>query len=348
MARTRSTLWRTQNFLRDPELVEHLVRSAGIAPSDVVYDLGAGTGVLTEALARRGARVVAIERDPTLCSWLRRRFADRANVSVRRADILRHPLPRSECIVFANPPFDLTSAIVRKLTAAPVPPREAYLVLQREAADRYRGEPRQTLAALLIAPWFALRIVHRFARSDFVPAPAVDVVMVRLRKRGPPLVAPRHGQLYRDLVTASFVSRRPDIGASLRHILGRSVSGRLLGTARIAPQAFPSEVSAVAWLRLFRQFVELPAAVRGRVAGAEARLRRQQRRLQKVHRTRVPRDGLWRAPWAAPARWPRNAFGVALLRGARFDSQIRAVFRKHHVDRLRYGVSGYVAWGLPH
>lgn len=293
MARSRSTLWRTQNFLRDPNLVERLVRRADIGSADVVYDLGAGTGVITEALARRGARVIAIERDSRLSSRLRRRVAGRPNVEVRNADILGHPLPRSEHVVFANPPFDLTSAIIRKLTAATVPPRDAYLVLQREAADRYLGEPRQTLAALLIAPWFAVRVIHRFARSDFLPAPAVDVVMVRLHKRGPPLIAPRHAQLYRDFVTASFATRRRDIGSSLTHILGARVSRRLLATSQIDAHALPSEVGRGAWLRLFHHYAELPAPVTSRMSGAEARLRRQQRRVRKIHRTRVPRDTLW-------------------------------------------------------
>lgn len=302
MARSRgTTLWRTQNFLRDPKLVDRLVRMAGIGPKEVVYDLGAGTGVITEALAQHGARVIAIERDPRLHSRLQQRFAGRANVDVRHADILRHPLPRSQYVIFANPPFDLTSAIVRKLTSAPVPPRDAYLVLQREAADRYLGEPRQTLAALLIAPWFAVRIIHRFARTDFVPAPAVDVVMVRLHKRGPPLVPSRDAQLYRDFLAASFGTRRRDIGASLTHVLGAPVSRRLLAAARIDHHALPSEIAAAAWLRLFHHFAELPAVLTSRVSGAEVRLRRQQRRVRKIHRTRVPRDTLREPHRTVPA-----------------------------------------------
>ncbi len=86
MARSRgTTLWRTQNFLRDPKLVDRLVRMADVGPKDVVYDLGAGTGVITDTLARRGARVIAIERDRHLYSRLQQRFAERTNVDVRHA-----------------------------------------------------------------------------------------------------------------------------------------------------------------------------------------------------------------------------------------------------------------------
>src|SRR5439155_1640198 len=142
-------------------------------------------GILPDALARRAGRVIAVEKDPALVTRLKARFHDRPNVEIRHADILAHPLPRAAYVVFASPPFDATSAIVRKLTSAAAPPRDAYLVLQREAADRYLGRPRQTLAGLLIAPWFSVRIIHRFARSDFVPSAAVDVVVVSMRTRGP-------------------------------------------------------------------------------------------------------------------------------------------------------------------
>src|SRR5207245_9524397 len=104
----------------------------------------------------------------------------------------------------------------------------AYLALQRDAVDRYLGRPRQTLAALLLAPWFSVRIIHRFARSDFSPPPAVDVVMVRMQKRGPPLIAPRDTRAYRDFVVALFVSRKPGIGAASPQLLGGRGYRRLL------------------------------------------------------------------------------------------------------------------------
>jgi 23S rRNA (adenine-N6)-dimethyltransferase len=296
MARSRPTLWRTQNFLRDPKLVQMLVRRADIRPRDVVYDLGAGTGIITEALSRRGARVIAIEGDPRLYAALRRRFARRPNVRVRRADILEHPLPRAEHVIFASLPFDITSAVLQRLTTSPRPPRDAYLAVQREAAERFRGEPRQTLAALLIAPWFESNVVHRFARADFAPSPSVDVVLLRLRKRGPPLIPPARQRLYRDFTAAAFTTRRPDVGAALVELLGAQIARRVLTAGRIDATAALSTIGRAAWLRLFDRFAQLPQSVTGLVAGAESRLRRQQRRLRKVHRTRAPRDRLRWAP----------------------------------------------------
>jgi 16S rRNA A1518/A1519 N6-dimethyltransferase RsmA/KsgA/DIM1 with predicted DNA glycosylase/AP lyase activity len=293
MTRARtSTLWRTQNFLRDPQLAERLVRRSGIGPSDVVYDLGAGSGVLTAALAARAARVVAVEKDPGLAERLRARFQAQTNVVIRQADIRTYPLPRAAYVVFASPPFEITATIMRRLTNAPVPPRDAWLVLQREAAERYLGSPQQTLAALRIAPWFSVEVLHRFRKSDFAPRPAVDVVFVRVHKRGPPRVPERDARLYRDFVAAVFTAWRPSVGRSLSDAIGTRPAARLLAAAGIDPASRPSAIALHGWLALYERFSRLPEPLRVHVAGAEPRLQRRQRRLVKRHRTRAPRDGL--------------------------------------------------------
>lgn len=293
--RSTSTLWRTQNFLRRTAAIERLIAQSGVSSGDAVYDIGAGTGVLSALLARRAGRVIAIERDEELCRGLRRRFAGWPNVTVRCADFLEDSLPRTPYKVFANPPFDITAAIVTKLTSADVLPDDVFLALQREAADRYRGRPHETLVSLLLQPYFTAAVIHRFGRQDFLPAPTVDVVMLRLRKRGPPLLQPGDRRVYRDFVVANFTAWRPSIAAALARTLGERVAHRLLHEAQLDPRQRPSEVSFADWLRLFDHFSRLPIALRLRVAGAADRLSRQQRRLRKRHRTRVPRDDLMEA-----------------------------------------------------
>jgi 16S rRNA A1518/A1519 N6-dimethyltransferase RsmA/KsgA/DIM1 with predicted DNA glycosylase/AP lyase activity len=297
--RPTSTLWRTQNFLRRTTPIERLIARSGLDPSDVVYDIGAGAGVLTALLSRRVGRVIAIEKDEALFRQLKRRFADRPNVTVRHADFMEYRLPRAPYKVVANPPFDITAAVVTKLTSAATPPDDVFLALQAEAADRYCGQPRETLVSLLIAPFFEATIVHRFRREDFVPIPGVDIVMLRLRKRGPPSVGHQHRQLYRDFVVAGFTAWRPSIGGALARRLGSRVTHRMLAAVQLHPDRRPSDVSFATWLRLFETFSHLPPAILGRVSGAEDRLSRQQRRLEKRHRTRAARRPHRRATKAA-------------------------------------------------
>lgn len=288
-SRQVASLWRTQNFIK-LSAIEPILDRTGIGPGDVVLDIGAGRGAVTTALAARGARVMAIEMDPGLCLGLRHRFAAQPRVEVVCADVLGVRLPVGPYKVFANPPFDIVTAVVTKLTEAPVPPTDGYLVMQTEAADRYRGHPFETLYALLFKPWFAPTIVHRFHRNDFRPAPSVDVVMLRLRKRGPPLVDPSERRLYRDLVTACFTAWQPSIATALARAVGTRAARQILAQVAVEPSARPSEVHFTAWLDLFAAFARMPRDVTGSVQGAERHLRAQQARLRKRHRTRVPRD----------------------------------------------------------
>ncbi len=291
-SRTRSQLWRTQNFLADTYVAAKLVSLARLRARDVVYDLGAGSGALTAALARRSSRVIAIERDPALVRRLRRRFHDTPNVVVREGDILDCRFPPSDYVIVANAPFDITADLVRRLTETDRPPRDAYLVLQREAAQRFAGRPHATLAAQLIAPWFSVRVLHALNRRDFAPAPGVDAVFVRLHKRGPPLVHRGEEPLYRDFVTAGFSAWRPTIAGNLAATLGRAAAARLLAQAGVDGHLAPSRLDVGGWLRLFGEFRCAPLVIRQRVAGREARARQLQARLRKVHRTRTPRDAL--------------------------------------------------------
>ncbi|CAN5260693.1 N/A [soil metagenome] len=290
--RTRSLHWHTQNFLRDPALARALVNRAELTWAYLAYEICAGSGTITEALADRCRAVIANEIDAVLCEALRSRLAGRSAVQIRCGDFLEEQLPRERYKVFANPPFEITSAVIAKLAGAVRPPDDAWIVVQREAAARYCGVPDETLVGLLLKPFFATSVIHRFRRDDFVPPPRVETVMLRLHKRGPPLVRREDAQAYRDLVVAAFTAWKPTVGAALVQRFGRRAARRLIDGAELDPTRPPSAVPFDAWLALFGAFTRMPGALRRRVAGAEARLRRQQAHLQKEHRSRAPRDAL--------------------------------------------------------
>lgn len=277
----------TQNFLRDPRLVERLLAASSVSRDDLVVEIGPGEGIITDALARRAGRVVAVELDATLAERLRRRYASNPRVVIHTGDFLEVPLPRQPYKVFASIPFARTHEIVTRLTSAAQPPDDAYLIMQREAAEKFCGVPREYLYSALLKPWFAPEITHHFRRSDFAPAPSVEVVMLRIQKRGPPLLAPHERQFYRDVVVACFVARQPTIELTLRDILSRRQSRQALLQSGVEPDATPSSISFPQWLQLYRAIACLGGTLaRAVVAGSEARLRRQQAHLQKRHRTR--------------------------------------------------------------
>jgi 23S rRNA (adenine-N6)-dimethyltransferase len=281
-----------QNFLIDPSLVDRLLDLTSVGLNDFVLEIGPGEGIITERLARRARRVLAIERDGVLARRLAARFASQPRIAICAADFLTTPLPNEPYKVVANIPFNRTATIVSTLTRVARSPDDCYLVVQREAAERFLGRPYGTLYAASLAPWFAGSLLHRFERADFMPSPGVDVVLLRLAKRGPPLVAAADRGLYRDFVTALFVARRPNVFATLRRLAPPGRVAQALLLADVPGDARPSELLPERWPALFCAF----ARVAGRpalrhLAGAEERLQAQQAGLQRSHRTRRHASG---------------------------------------------------------
>jgi len=288
----RLELHHSQNFLTDSALIDRLLDRSSIGANDLVFEIGPGRGSITERLLQRCRRVVAVEKDPLLVQWLRRRFAGCARLDLHQGDALDARLPREPYKVFASIPFAHTAAIVRRLTGAAPPPEDQYLVVQREAAQRFTGRPHTALPALLLAPWFEAQVVHSFRRGDFSPRPGVDVVLLRLAKRGPPLLTDRQARPYRDFVCAVFTARQPTLHETLRRLGGDRWAQRALIESGTSLQARPGDIPPDRWRCLFEAFRRgaSPAAHQC-IRGAELRLRRQQGRLRKQHRSRASGPG---------------------------------------------------------
>jgi 23S rRNA (adenine-N6)-dimethyltransferase len=293
-ASLRQSALLSQNFLTDSRLVVSLLdrfAPGGDGDHGVVYEIGPGEGIITRQLALRYRQVVAIEKDQQLATYLIETFSGWPNVTIRAGDFLREPLPHSPYIVFANIPFNITAAIVTKLTAAETPPDVAYLVMQREAAAMFMGKPHESLRTILLKPWFETEIVYRFQRSDFAPAPRVDVVMLRLRKRGPPLVSNADRQFFRDFVVYVFTHWQPNRINPLTNLFTWRQCARAERILGFDLSARPTSLTLTQWLCLFERLKSAGNRdARQRLAGSERRLLRQQARLEKQHRTRAGRQ----------------------------------------------------------
>jgi len=283
----RSVLY-SQNFLKNQSLVDQLLDKCDIDINDILYEIGPGKGIITTRLAQRCRQVIAIEKDPLLVDALRPRLVGIANIRLHEGDFLEYRLPGGHYKVFANLPFNITSAIVTRLTTVPVPPDDAYLIMQKEAAERFLGDPQESLYSILLKPCFELELLHCFKRSDFVPAPRVDVVMLRLRKRGPPLVSRNEIALFRDFVVYSFTTPQPSLRGTFKSIFTSNQLKRLRKILNLDFDATPTSLSFEQWLCLFDCF-KCVATTRAMqtILGSEKRLRQQQSRLEKIHRTRV-------------------------------------------------------------
>jgi len=115
-----------------------LVVATDVRPGDLVVDVGAGGGAITAELVRAGASVIAVELHPRRVALLRERFSSEP-VTVVRADACDLRLPRRPFKVVANPPFGVTTALLRRLTIPSSRLERASLVLPGWAVARWAG-----------------------------------------------------------------------------------------------------------------------------------------------------------------------------------------------------------------
>lgn len=158
-----------------------LVADAKVGPGDLVLDIGAGTGALTLPLLRAGCKVIAVENHRDRLAVLHELADDRRRLTVVRADAADLRLPRRGYRVVANPPFAITSALLRRLLQPGTRMLDAHLVLQRDAARRWAGPDAPGAARWQQVHEPALGRTIR--RDRFTPAPAVDAQVLVLRRR---------------------------------------------------------------------------------------------------------------------------------------------------------------------
>ena len=169
----------SQHFLRNPRVALTLIGHSNIKKRDLVLDIGAGSGVITAALAKRCREAWAIEPDLNTVEKLKQHTAKFENVKIIPEDFLNLKLPAEPYKVFANPPFHLSSAILHKLIEAENPPEAIYLILQKQLALKLINTDRHYTSQLgaQINQKYQTRIRYPLKPTDFTPPPHVPTVL---------------------------------------------------------------------------------------------------------------------------------------------------------------------------
>lgn len=244
MAGERVSATRGRHALRSRAFADELVREAGVAPGDLVLDLGAGAGLLTGALRAAGARVLAVELDRALAAKLRARFGRDERVRIVEGDAARVTLPEEPFAVLSNLPFASGTAILRRLLDDPHVPltRLDAIVEWGLAEKRTRVWPSTQLSCYWSA-WYELSIARRIPRAAFAPPPSVDAAVFRAVRRIEPLVAAVDAPAY-----FAFLQRGFAEPGRLRRVVPRTALRRVA----FANDANARDLDARQWAALYR------------------------------------------------------------------------------------------------
>ncbi|XP_057469054.1 ribosomal RNA small subunit methyltransferase-like [Actinidia eriantha] len=183
-----------QHILKNPLLIDTIIEKSGIKTTDVILEIGPGTGNLTKKLLEAGKSVVAVELDPRMVLELQRRFQGTPfsnRLKVIQGDVLKCDLPYFDICV-ANIPYQISSPLTFKLLSHRPMFRCAVIMFQREFAMRLVAQPGDTLYCRLgVNTQLLARVSHllKVGKNNFRPPPKVDSSVVRIEPRKPqPLV----------------------------------------------------------------------------------------------------------------------------------------------------------------
>jgi 16S rRNA (adenine1518-N6/adenine1519-N6)-dimethyltransferase len=240
-----------QNFLIDANILRILVEQADIQRDETALEIGPGLGVLTVELVARAKRVVAVEKDPRLCRYLRGHvdgielIADDAVEVLERRDF-RIAAPYK---VISNLPYGISTPILERLVERESKPRAMVVTVQREVAHRLAATPRhKDYGALTVFTqlWYHVTIAHIISPRCFYPAPQVDSAIVVLERRDP-RVKLRAGAPFHDIVRAGFGQRRK----MLHKLLAKfGDADKAFAAASVAPTARAEELAVEQWITL--------------------------------------------------------------------------------------------------
>jgi 16S rRNA (adenine1518-N6/adenine1519-N6)-dimethyltransferase len=256
---------RGQNFLIDPTIAEAVAELACGDDAPQVLEIGAGLGALTERLAERAARVVALELQPEFVEALEGLFTGRPNVRVVAGNALKADLvgliggAPNTWRVAANLPYYAASAIIVQLLEARPAFERLVVMVQKEVGDRLTarpgGEQYGSLSVFTAYHTNCATVALRVPRGAFYPQPKVDSVVLTLEPRRTARPEVLDEALLLAVIRGGFGQRRKQLvnallGAPELQQRDRDTTEAALAEAGIAPKARAEELGLESFIAL--------------------------------------------------------------------------------------------------
>ena len=258
-----------QNFLVNPEVLNIILEAGEVTESDTVIEIGAGLGYLTNALAQRAKRVIAVEVDDLLYNALAARFPINSGIQLLNADILKlglnsllsdgtRTVPPTFKVI-ANLPYNITTPVLWQLLAHQTQIHSCVLMMQKEVAERIVAGPGgKDYGALTIGITYHAEpmLIATLSPENFYPSPRVDSTLLKLTMRESPKVRVEDEALFFKVVRTAFRTRRKMLKNALAR--GRFASAAELTaafeTTGIAPERRAETLDITEYAALTRIF----------------------------------------------------------------------------------------------
>jgi 16S rRNA (adenine1518-N6/adenine1519-N6)-dimethyltransferase len=238
-----------QNFLNDAKIADDLIAAAHIRTDDIVIEIGAGSGIVTQQLADKAQQIYAIEFDRDLIPVLETNLRDRPNVKLINEDALDLNFPEliqnQPYKIVGSLPYQITSPLIHKIIIGSRGhwPEFLAFIIQKEVAEKIVGTP-QKLSYLgnIVRLYGEPQIIRIINKEDFIPVPKVDGAIIQIRPE-------ERDNLPDDLIKFRRFLRRAF--SSPRKMINKVFSSTELERVKINPQTRPETIGLGDWFRLY-------------------------------------------------------------------------------------------------
>lgn len=221
-----------QSFLEDRNVINKIIKISDIQENDTVIEIGAGIGIMTEAIAKKAGKVIALEIDPRIIGILKERLAGYHHVDIVQTDVLEYKISpvRSGALakkikIIGNIPYNISSQILFHLLAYRNYISSMILMFQKELADRLVASPgtkEYGIPTVLVSMYTECFREMVIPRSCFYPEPEVTSAVMKMIMREKPLIDLEDDDFFFKIVKIAFAKRRKTLLNNIR-------SSRLLG-----------------------------------------------------------------------------------------------------------------------
>jgi|SRR3989344_2538006 len=239
-----------QNFLVSESMRKKMLAEADISPEDTVLEIGGGAGALSVTLATHAKRLVVVERDPSLCDILQEVLAPFQNTEILCVDAREFnpsTLGTQPYTLVSNLPYSVGLPILRHLLESPYPPKDCFVMLQREVADRLSAEPPNlSLAGATMQVLADVQRLFVIPKEATWPVPDVDSAWLQITPRAE--VSPEEREELFSVMKKGFAHPRKRVLASF----SRTPEGQnaLSKSCAIPFNARPAELTREQWQRI--------------------------------------------------------------------------------------------------
>ena len=244
-----------QNFLINPRVLQKIIETADLK-NDIILEVGPGLGTLTQELAKKAKKVIAVEKDKQMVEALKETLKDFKNVEIIQGNILKQNLNFKNYKVVANIPYYLTSPLIRMLLESDNPPKEIILMIQKEVAKRITVQPpKMNLLAVSVQFYAQPKIISYVSKESFWPEPKVDSAIIKITPHPSVILREKPEESHQNffkIVKAGFSSPRKQLANNLSEKLkiDKGEIKTALAECGLNPQARAESLNVEDWRKL--------------------------------------------------------------------------------------------------